>query len=329
MKRRNQYGAIVGVVAFVMMAVLVAAVVWQRQFLRDQLRVWQYTPSPEIARIADDAGMNQKGKFYYYASHPSLDGSQHFNDECRRKEAGSAILGCYKAGRIYLYHVKDERLRGVVEVTAAHEMLHAVYERLSDAEKKQLEGLLANEEKKISDHEFAERMAYYRRAQPGEHYNELHSIIGTEFASISPELESHYSRYFYDRKKVVGLHERYSGTFNELKQGSAMLRGEVQDIADRIEKGSSEYNAEVAQINADIERFNARARQGEFSSQAEFAAARTQLLQRLQQAEAKRQSINRLVQEHEQKRTQHNHLVDESNNLQKALDSSLAPSPSL
>lgn len=329
MKRRNQQGTILGAIVLLVLATLVVGVVLQRQFLRDQLRVWQYTPSPEIARIADAAGMNSKGKFYYYASQPTLDGSQHFNDECRRKEAGSAILGCYKAGKIYLYHVTDERLRGVVEVTAAHEMLHAVYERLSGAEKKQLEGLLANEEKKVTSHEFAERMAYYRRAQPGEHYNELHSIIGTEFANLSPELEAHYARYFSDRKKVVDLHQRYSSTFHELKQGSAALRGELDGLAQQIDEGSQSYNAEVAQINADIEQFNARAQRGDFTSQAEFSAARAQLLQRLQQAEAKRQTINRLVSEHEQKRTKHNSLVDESNSLQQALDSSLAPAPSL
>ena len=36
----------------------------------------------------------------------------------------------------YIYNVNDERLNGLKEVTAAHEMLHAAYERLPESDKK-------------------------------------------------------------------------------------------------------------------------------------------------------------------------------------------------
>lgn len=52
--------------------------------------------------------------------------------------------------------------------------------------------MLEKEYRKNSDAEFSKRMDYYKRNQPGEEYNELHSIIGTEFADISPQLEDYY-----------------------------------------------------------------------------------------------------------------------------------------
>ena len=36
---------------------------------------------------------------------------------------------------IYLYHVENEELSGITEVTAAHEMLHAAWIRLDEREK--------------------------------------------------------------------------------------------------------------------------------------------------------------------------------------------------
>ncbi len=48
----------------------------------------------------------------------------------------NAILGCYNPSSrdIYIYNVTNSELDGVKEVTAAHEMLHAAWERLSESE---------------------------------------------------------------------------------------------------------------------------------------------------------------------------------------------------
>lgn len=326
---KQQGNALLSIVVAVVVVAAGVGVFWHRQYVRDQLLVWNYTPSPAIAQIADSAGMSEKGRFYYYASHPTLDGSQHFNDECRRKEAGSAILGCYRNGRIYIYDVKDERLKGMKEVTAAHEMLHAVYERMSAAERKRINRLLEKEEQKIKDDEFIERMEYYRRHQPGEHHNELHSIIGTEFKNLEPELESYYKTYFDDRSKVVSLHAQYSDKFHELKNKAAALRTDLERLGSYIDEQSRRYNNSVATINREIAQFNDRARRGEFASQDDFTRQRQSLVARLQTTHNLREDINSRISEYEQKRAIHNSLVNESNSMQQALDSSLAPAPSL
>ena len=54
------------------------------------------------------------------------------------------MLGCYHSNQdgIFLYNVQDARLAGVQQVTAAHEMLHAAYDRLSTKDKNYVDGLL-------------------------------------------------------------------------------------------------------------------------------------------------------------------------------------------
>lgn len=330
MNRRATRGVVgVGTVVFVMVIAVAAWATLNRQYIIDQIAVWQYQPSAEIAQIANDAGMNETGKFYYYASHPKLDSTSNFNEDCRRKEQGNAILGCYKAGKIYLYDIDDERLRGVKEVTAAHEMLHAVYERLSVADKRKVNTLLTNEEKKITDDIFRERMEYYRRNQPGQHHNELHSIIGTEVDDIAPELETYYKKYFSDRKKVTALHARYSHKFDELQQGSMSLRQQLEQLSVKINTATRHYNQAIAALNSDIASFNNRAQSGAFSSQGAFASERNALVARTRQLDSRRAAIDADIREYEAKRLAHNQLVDESNSLQQALDSSLAPAPSL
>ena len=311
---------------------LLAASIWaffNRQFLIDQFTVWQFKPTDEVIDIANRASMNDTGKFFYLAARPTLDATNNFNNECRRREQGSAILGCYKDGRIYLYDIDDERLTGIKEVTAAHEMLHAVYERLPNSQRSKLEQLLKVEEAKINDKDFAERMDYYRRNQPGQHYNELHSIIGTEVADISQELEDHYKKYFTNRQAVVNLHSGYSDKFAGLRRGADQLKARLEALSAEINTASLHYNSDVSQLNQQIASFNRRANDGDFSSQSEFKELRDKLVSRSNQLNKNRDKINSLMSEYESVRIQYNNIVDESNELQQALDSSLAPAPSI
>lgn len=308
---------------------VVAAAILNRQYIIDKYNAWEFKPSPEIAQIANDIGLNENGRFYYFASRPELDFAKEFNGECRSREQGNAILGCYKNQRIYIYNVNDERLNGLKEVTAAHEMLHAAYERLPESDKKAVNTLLEKEYRKNSDAEFSKRMDYYKRNQPGEEYNELHSIIGTEFADISPQLEDYYKRYFNNRSQVVALHSKYSDKFKELKQGSASLRKELENLSISINNASLKYNKDISNLNSEINTFNSRAKNGDFSSQEDFLNERSYLIKSTRKLEQDRANINRYIGQYESKRIEYNKLVDESNSMYKAMDSTLAPAPSI
>jgi hypothetical protein len=326
---RSHKSLLLAVINLCIIVCVVAAAILNRQYIIDKYNAWEFKPSPEIAQIANDVGLNENGRFYYFASRPELDFAKEFNGECRSREQGNAILGCYKNQRIYIYNVNDERLNGLKEVTAAHEMLHAAYERLPESDKKVVNTLLEKEYRKNSDAEFSKRMDYYKRNQPGEEYNELHSIIGTEFADISPQLEDYYKRYFNNRSQVVALHSKYSDKFKELKQGSASLRKELENLSISINNASLKYNRDISNLNSEINTFNSRAKNGDFSSQEDFLNERRYLIKSTRKLEQDRANINRYIGQYESKRIEYNKLVDESNSMYKAMDSTLAPAPSI
>lgn len=274
--------------------------------------------------------MSDQGTFYFYASQPSLESSQDFNNKCGRKEQNTAILGCYDGQRIYIYDVTDRQLDGIREVTAAHEMLHAAYLRMSDGERARVDSLLEAEYATLKDNkDFAERMAFYARTEPGERDNELHSVIGTEVATLSPELEAHYKHYFDDRSKVVDLHTKYASVFADLQNRGDALSARLTSLGNSIEQQSTRYNADVAQLNSDIESFNRRASDGGFSSQAQFQAERSALVDRAAQLDGRRTAINNDVVAYNNVRQQLQAIASQSEALNRSIDSSLAPAPSI
>lgn len=319
-----------GLTVALLCVAVATALFWNRQYIIDQVSVWQYQPSSEMSSIVERSGMEGAGEFYFYASHPSLLDAMAFNETCERKEEATAILGCYNGHYIYIYNVTDTKLDGIREVTAAHEMLHAAYARLSDGEKQRVHQLIDAEFQKLkNDGELVERLAFYERTEPGERYNELHSIIGTEVMTLGTELEAHYNRYFDDRSKTVRLYEQYAGVFKELQQRGEQLTQQLTQLGDEIEHESASYNTDVSQFNRAVEDFNRRADSGAFSSQAEFNNERAQLIARGDALEARRQAINAKVSQYEALRAELAGIATESEALNRSIDSSLAPAPSL
>jgi len=329
-KTPNTAGSLVSLIVLFISAALALVLVLNRQAIIDQLAVWQYEPSQEIRGFTDRTAMTDRGEFLFYASQPSLEGTQMFNEKCARIEQSSAILGCYNGQYIYIYDVKNEKLDGIREVTAAHEMLHAAYLRMSDNERAKVDRLVEAEYTKLSgNQEFAERMAFYARTEPGERDNELHSIIGTEVALIDPELEQHYTAYFTDRSKVVALHTQYASIFYELQARGKELSAELERLADQIEAASGAYNQATVALNNDIQSFNERANSGAFSSQAQFNAERASLVARVEGLEAQRAAINSDRARYNDLREELVAIASESEALNRSIDSSLAPAPSL
>lgn len=317
---------------FVSLLLFIASlfVLLNRQYLTDSLSFWQYQPSPAIAEIVTKSGMTDHAKFIFYAVQPTVDGNRTFNAKCDRKEQHTAILGCYVGNKIYIYDVKDDRLSGIREVTAIHEMLHAVYDRLSSDERKSVDVLVEAEYAKLQqDERFATRMEFYARTEPGERDNELHSIIGTEVASISPELEAHYKKYLNDRARIVGFYETYRKSFTQLEEQAKALKNQLDSLSQRIKAASSAYNTDAKQLNVDIDEFNRRAESGDFASQAQFNTERAAMVSRANQLVAQRKSINTLIEQYNQIKDKYNETVTQSNELYESIDSNLAPAPTV
>jgi hypothetical protein len=169
------------------------------------------------------------------------------------------VLGCYTPTlRIYIFNVTDNKLPHVKEVTAAHEMLHAAYERMDRPTKDRIDLLVQAEADRLkNDTSLQELLKIYASAEPGQRMNELHSIIGTEYDGLSPELETHYKQYFGNRAKVVAFAKDYKGVFAASKARLesddarlAALLKEIQADEKLLTTKRAELDSENARLTA-------------------------------------------------------------------------------
>lgn len=313
-------------------ALLIAAAVWvvlNHQYALDTISVWQYRPSQQISALTERMRFTERGEFYFYSAQPQLSDQQSFNRVCINQEDHNVVLGCYVGQRIYIYDVADEQLDGVREVTAAHEMLHAAYERLSDKERTWLADLLEAQMTTASP-ELTERLKVYDKLDHTERMNELHSVVGTEVAPLSTELEDYYGRYFSERASIVKLFDKYQAVFVDLRQHQESLIGELNSLAEEVNVRTVAYNTSIEHLNNDIERFNQRAmRTGGFDSQEDFNTARNDLLRRQTALQVEYDAIEAKRIVYEEKYSQLEALNVQQDNLQRKLDSTPAPVPAV
>lgn len=297
-------------VASVLVVAILIAGLWALthvQRIKDQIAVFTFTPSTQLEGYADRATLTGEGRFLFFASRPVVETGAAFNDVCAAQREDVGILGCYLHSdqSIHLFDVTDARLDGLEEVVAAHELLHAAWDRMSPAEQATLEPLLeAEAATRADDPVFAKTLAYYATAEPGERDNELHSIIGTEFATISPQLEAHYATYFSNRAAIVAMHEKSDAVFTAQQQQITALQSQLDAIAAGINADYASYNAGYDQLGRDIADFNARANNGSFTSQAQFDSERATLMGRQAALDADYASISA-------RQTQYNGLLDQ------------------
>jgi len=328
---KNDRRSIAGRVVFSVVVLAVALGIFiYRQELIDQLNFWQYRPSEQVSAITERAELNDRGKFYFYTSRPEIQEREAFNGSCNTQRGETTVvLGCYVTQRIYLFNVADPKLDGIKEVTAAHEMLHAVYERLSAQERERINDLLQTEAEKITDAGFIELMKAYEASEPGERMNELHSIIGTQVATLSPELESYYARYFKDRSALAKLYAKYEGVFTDLKNRQTQLANELNALVEQINQATADYNKAVQELNVDVMAFNAKADSGGFASQAQFNVERNALIDRQQKIGKDRTEIDGFIATYNTKRQQLTEINSQAEALNHSINSNLSPLPSI
>lgn len=304
-------------------------IVIYRQDILDRYNVMNYTPSAEIQAIVDRAGFSDAGTYLFYASRPLLQDRDAFNDSCRSVATEqTAILGCYAAQRIYLFDIDDPKLDGVKEVTSAHEMLHAVYDRLPTDKKDSINDMLEMQSQNLGAEQkrIDELLGQYAETQPGERLNELHSILGSEIATLSPELEKYYAEYFSDRASLVRLAQQYQTVFNELQQRQDILVRELNQLADLVDEQNAAYRRNLQVLETDIASFNRRAGSGSMSREA-YNSERSVLLARQSSLRQEYDAIQGLIERYEAKRAELAAINSESEALNRSINSSMNDAP--
>lgn len=233
-----------------------AALVMNRQNVLDWWSLQGYEPAKEVKQLADNTAMQGWGREMFYVSRPEVNDRGVFNQNCSDMGEKSVVLGCYRAQKIFLFNVTDPRLDGVKEVTAAHEMLHAAYERLSSDKKAEVNDLLHKQMATVNNQRLRDLIKLYNESEPGELLNEMHSIIGTEYRDLMPELETYYKTYFYNRSQVVGYAERYVAVFTASQKTIEAFEQEMAGIKIKIDANTADLEKRKASLDQESGRLD-------------------------------------------------------------------------
>lgn len=230
---------------------------WTKKWdIYDTWRLRDYQAPAAIAQLASQTTMNDSTRRLFYVYHPELSTKDSFNSRCNSAEQ-TIVLGCYIPNTgIYLFNIQDARLNGIQQVTAAHEALHAAYDRLGKNEKVRINALLNDAYKKISDERIRSTIDEYKN-NGADVNNELHSILATEVRDLPPELEQYYTKYFNNRLAVVGFSEQYEGAFTERKKRIDEADGRLAGLKVEIESGEADLNARQEALQRDRARLDA------------------------------------------------------------------------
>ncbi len=236
---------------FLSLAVIIGSLfaATHRQGILDYFALRNYKPDARVVALADATTMRDDTRRIFYVNHPELDQKADFQTKCQTAEQ-SIVLGCYVQRKgIFLLDVSEPRLSGVIEVTAAHEVLHAQYDRLSATEKKHIDQLTTDFFANLNNDRIKKTIEQYRAKDPSVVPNELHSILGTEVRTLTPELEAYYGRYFNDRQQIVGYSEKYEQTFVQLTNQVENFDAQLKSLKATIDSNQQEIQGQ----NADIE----------------------------------------------------------------------------
>lgn len=301
MKNINKISIIISASLVSLVVVIAIFGIFYAQDFSDFLKAQNFKPSEKITQITSKINLTDRARTIFYATNPRVLSGQDFNSSCSKLVEKSTILGCYNDDKISIFNVENSELDGVEEVTAAHELLHAVWNRASKSERDRLSKEIEENYKKIKTPELEKTVANYAITEPGERVNELHSILGTEFSGLSSELEAHYSKYFKNRNDIVAMNTRYKAKFKSLEDRAKSLDRELKKLKAEIKQETTDYSNKLQSLNMAILLFNSRAKSGYYHSQGAFNADRSSLVERSNSMEQYRNQINSKVTDYNSK----------------------------
>ena len=259
------------------------AVALNRQTCEDYLRGLAYSPSTELSELEASLQLTSVGTRIFRASDPQLMGATSFNSACPTVSLDTATLGCYDGTSLHVYNVDSAELAGIRESTFAHELLHAVWARLSESEQSTLAAEITTVAAAHTD-QFALVTSDYAEADQNDEY---FARIGTQ---ISPDeldelgadhLLSAYARIFTDPAAIVAYYVAYRAPFEAYTSELAAIQDELDALELTIYDENTAYAADGAALTSDISAFNTcSTTPGCFTSNSEFYAQRSALVSR-------------------------------------------------
>ncbi len=203
-----------------------------------RIQLLNYNPPSEVSQLATQVNMSDEGRKVFYLATPTIEAQKVGLKLCTRNDAEKTItMGCYVSGKgIFIQKVTDERLAGTMQVTAAHEMLHAVYhEHLSGSERTEIDQELLRAFDNLNNPRLKKLIQIYRDRNPSHVSSELHSFLGTEVANLGLKLEQHYGKYFVDRAKLVAMAQQKDQLFAGIEDRAGSIDQQLKTLKAQID----------------------------------------------------------------------------------------------
>ena len=257
LKKKIRHNAII--IAAVSMIILIIVILANQDysFMDDQRKASEFKPSSEIETLVAKMNLTDKGKIILYASSPQLKDKAAFNGVCGHDgDPDAYVAGCY-------YKINDEEYIDIYNsgkdaselqnsyynyanskiVTLAHEMMHAVYSRISGSDKEWLEVELNKIYSNNSD--LRSELSFYPST---EKFDELYVRVATEVYGIPNNLEKHYAQYLKDRQYIAKLYHDGKAQIDDMLKGADTILERInkQEIVIRDSYG---YYAKIDAVN--------------------------------------------------------------------------------
>ena len=310
----KKLGRVVGILLTLAILAAPFLVWWQWNALYDWYLLRGYTPPAAIISLADQDTFNSYTKHLFYVNRPLLLNTvSSFRQYCPENE-NTIVLGCYHSGQqgIYIYNVQDPTLAGVQQVTAAHEVLHSIYARLSTKDRNYVDGLLESYYKTgLQDQRVLAEVKIYQQTEPNDVMDEMNSTFGTEIADLPAALNTYYAQFFTNRQAIVAFEQSYQGEFTQRQAQIAADDAQLASLKSNIDAEEQNLKQQSAQINTDRSRLDSEQSSGQYQAYNSQVDA----------FNAEINSYNQGVAKLKADITNYNNLVNTRNAIGQALDS--------
>jgi hypothetical protein len=243
----------------------------------------------------------------------TVDEKARFAADCPVKEAAdSLVIGCFGQGTLHVLRVDRPDIAPAMVVSAAHEMLHGVYERLTPKARRHIDALLDSFYATLDDPELKAVVATYEKTEPGQRLDELHSLLPTEVEQLNPALERYYRRYFSDRRKIVAAFTSYDRVFTDLEAKHDALKAQLDGLQAQLDASKKELDAAGAQADNLGSQIDSLRAQGRISESNRLVGPQNAAADR---ANALLQQYNSLVDQYNAVVSQYNAVVQSDRDL--------------
>jgi hypothetical protein len=218
--------------------------------VKNYRNIWDFvafktsSPGSVAEEYTKTLNLTGQGSMILYGTYPQVDEKIQFNSDCKPGK-NVTEFGCYTSAsnRIYVLSVNEPNLKTMTNVAIAHELLHAAYERMTVPDRAKINEMVEKQLAKTNDPDLTARLKVYEQTEPGNQDNELHSIFGSEYQNLSPELENYYAKYFNKRAMIAAWSV----------QDNNYIKGKEQTLNTQkaqIDTDENQLNSITAQMNA-------------------------------------------------------------------------------